>query len=92
MEIHAGFITVNRGQFIAGTEAKPYQNKLTFIMYGDYYGKQQPIVGNKGIVCIECKLSMYGRVRTKTWTLLATPIVRGDTSFTVEDTIDWEPG
>ena len=52
MEIHAGFITVNRGEFIAGTEINPYQHQLTFIMYGDYYGKQQPIVGNKGIVCI----------------------------------------
>jgi hypothetical protein len=38
-------------------------------MYGFYEdGKQMPITGNKGIVCIECKFSMHGAVITNTWT------------------------
>ena len=92
MEIHAGLITLNGGEFRAGTEANPYQHKLTFVMYGNYFGKQTPIAGNKGIVCIECKFSMHGQVRTKTWTMLAATIGPGDDSFTVEDSIDWQPG
>ena len=65
-------------------------------MYGDYYGTQTPIAGNKGIVCIECKLSMYGQERVKTWTMLSTTIDPSDPDkndeFTVEDTIDWQVG
>ena len=52
MEIHANFITINRGSFTAGTKDKPYQNNLLFMMYGHYYGVQQPIFGNKGIGCL----------------------------------------
>ena len=70
LEIHTNFITINKGQFIAGTEEEPYQHQLIFVMYGHYYGKQQPIFGNKGIGCRECTFSMHGRVRTKTWTTL----------------------
>ncbi len=52
MIIRAGFITINRGKFTAGTEETPYKNKLTFIMSGDYYDRQQPMFGNKGIGCL----------------------------------------
>ena len=92
MEIHAGLIMLNGGKFIAGTEDKPYEHKLTFVMYGEYYGTQTPIAGNKGIVCIECKFSMHGQVRTKTWTMLSATVSPGDNSFTVEDSIDWQVG
>lgn len=68
MEIKSGFITVNGGEFIAGNEGKPYVHKLTFTMFGDYYGKQQPMFGNKGIGCMNCKFSMYGKPRVRTWT------------------------
>ena len=61
-------------------------------MYGKMSGKQQPVVGNKGIGCIECKLSMYGKERTKTWTTLAATISVGDTSFTVNEPVDWVAG
>ena len=61
-------------------------------MYGEYYGTQTAIAGNKGIVCIECKLSMYGKERVKTWTMLSATINPGDNQFTVEDTIDWQVG
>jgi hypothetical protein len=52
--VQAGFITVVGGRFLAGTENNPYIHKLTFVLYGNYYGTQQPMFGNKGIGCLEC--------------------------------------
>lgn len=90
--VQAGFITIVGGQFIAGTEEQPHYGNLTFIMYGDYYGKQQPMFGNKGIGCMECKFSMYGIPRTPTWTTIATTISPGSSSFTVSEDVDWKAG
>lgn len=92
IEVHTGFITLNGGEFRAGTIGNPYQSQLTFIMYGGYYGKQQPMVGNKGIGCIKCKLSMYGKERTRTWTTLASTVSAGATTFTVSQAVDWAVG
>jgi hypothetical protein len=61
-------------------------------MYGSYYGKQQPMFGNKGIGCRECKFSMYGKPRNKTWTMIADTIYPGNTTFNVIDTVDWQIG
>lgn len=53
-------------------------------MYGNYEdGKQIPITGNKGIVCNECKFSMYGKEIANTWTQIASTISVGDTTLTV---------
>jgi hypothetical protein len=90
--VQTGFITVNGGTFIAGTQAFPHSHQLTFILYGNYYGAQQPMFGNKGIGCMNCKFSMYGTPRIKTWTSLAATVNVGDTSFTVLDAIDWKVG
>lgn len=60
MVISATFISVVGGKFIAGTHAKPYSHKLTFIMNGNYYGPQMPMFGNKVIACMECFFSMHG--------------------------------
>lgn len=77
IEVHAGFILVNKGEFIAGTKASPYQSNLKFVMYGSYYGKQLPMFGNKFIGCFECKFSMWGKERPVTWTDLKTTILPG---------------
>ena len=61
-------------------------------MYGSYYGKQQPMFGNKGIGCMECKFCMHGKPRTKTWTVLSATINAGDTVLSVADTVDWQVG
>ena len=53
-------------------------------MYGNYYGVQQPMFGNKGIGCLECKFSMHGKKRMKTWTAIDSTINEGDTQFTVQ--------
>jgi hypothetical protein len=55
LTVQAGFITLDGGHFVAGTEQHPHVRQLTFIMHGDYYGKQQPMFGNKGIGCMNCK-------------------------------------
>jgi hypothetical protein len=92
LTVRTGFITMNGGKFIAGTEAHPHTHKLNFILYGDYYGKQQPIFGNKHIGCLNCKFSMYGTPRATTWTRLSSPISKGDTTLEVSGTIDWVAG
>lgn len=83
---------MNGGRFIAGTETAPLHSKLTFILYGNYYGKQLPMFGNKGIGCLNCKFSMYGRPRTPTWTTIAATISPGATAFTVSEDVDWQAG
>lgn len=90
--VQAGFITMNGGTFIAGTEQHPHMSKLEFILYGGYYGKQQPMFGNKGIGCLDCKFSMYGEPRTPTWTNISTAISPGNTQFDVTDAVDWRVG
>jgi hypothetical protein len=92
MTIQADFITMVGGKFIAGTEKKPYQNKLTFIMSGGYYSAQLPIFGNKVIGCHECFLSMHGQVRNYTWTQLETTVYGGGSIITVQDPVDWQIG
>jgi len=74
---------MNGGRFIAGTERRPHHAQLTFILYGGYYGKQMPMFGNKGIGCMDCKLSMYGIPRTPTWTTISATINPGVSQFTV---------
>lgn len=83
---------MNGGTFLAGTESAPLYSKLTFIMYGGYYGKQQVMFGNKGIGCLNCKFSMYGKPRLPTWTTISATINPGDTTFIVDEDIDWVAG
>jgi hypothetical protein len=92
MVISAGFITVVGGKFIAGTQDKPYQNLLTFVLSGGYYSPQQPMFGNKGIGCMECFISLHGQVRQYTWTMLSSSVNIGDTTLTVQDPVDWNAG
>jgi len=61
-------------------------------MYGNYNGKQQPMFGNKGIGCLECKFSMHGEPRVKTWTLLSSTIMVNTAVLTVDDAVDWRIG
>lgn len=61
-------------------------------MYGSYWGKQQPMFGNKGIACLNCKFSMYGTPRPVTWTSIASTIDSGTKTLTVKDNVDWKVG
>ena len=48
--------------------------------------------GNKGIGCMNCKFSMYGTPRLKTWTTLAATINPADLTLTLNDDVDWVVG
>ena len=61
-------------------------------MHGGYYGKQQPLFGNKGIGCLNCKFSMYGAPRAMTWTTLSATVNVGATTLTLTDAVDWQVG
>jgi hypothetical protein len=92
MTIQAESIIVKGGRFIAGTEANPYQHNLMFIMSGDYYGAQLPMFGNKVIGCLECKFSMYGKERSKTWTSLQSTVAIGSKTLILTEDVDWQIG
>lgn len=92
MTFDARLMIINKGEFEAGTEEKPYEHKLVFTFYGGYYDKQLPIYGNKGIMCRNCKFNMHGQVRTPTWTLVEATIEPGMTTFSVLEPVDWMPG
>lgn len=92
MTVSAGFITIVGGKFLAGTQNSPYQHLLTFTLYGNYYGPQQPMFGNKGIACMECFISIHGQIRSHTWTLLTNSITPGQNTLTVQDAVDWRVG
>ena len=90
VQINASYIHIDGGKFIAGTEQNPFQHKLTINLLGS-----PPIGRNsliKGIICTNCKLSLYGQPRLKTWTQLSTTVNVGSSTFTVEDDIDWQVG
>jgi len=92
LTVQAGFIIMNGGTFLAGTVKQPRVKKLTFIMHGNYYGRQLPMFGNKGIGCINCKFYMYGTPRNYTWTTISATIQPGSINLTVTDGIDWKVG
>lgn len=50
-------------------------------MHGNYYSSQQPMFGNKGIGCLECKFSMIGKTRLPTWTTISRTINAGENLF-----------
>ncbi len=51
-------------------------------MYGGYFDKHLPMLGNKVIGCRNCKFNMHGKVR-KTWTEVESTILPGATTFKV---------
>ena len=61
-------------------------------MYGSYFGKQQPMFGNKGIGCKECKFSMHGAVRSRTWTTIAQTINPTESTLVLSESVDWAIG
>jgi hypothetical protein len=61
-------------------------------MHGNLYSKQLPMVGNKGIGCIECKFTMHGQKRKPTWTLIKSTINPGENKFETVEDIDWKAG
>lgn len=90
--VKTGFITMVGGRLIAGTEEHPHHANLTFEMYGGYYGAQQPMAGNKGIFCLDCKLSIYGKPRNYVWTTLSSTVLPGISYLNVTNAVDWQPG
>lgn len=69
----------------------PLTSNLQIVLEGNLFGAQQPIFGNKGIGCLDCKLSIYGKPRI-TWTTIGQTINPGDTNFTVSTPVDWAVG
>ena len=92
LTIQAETILVSKGTFIAGTQAIPFVNKLTFILSGDYSGKQLPEFGNKAIGCYNCHFSIHGKTRAPVWTELSETAAVGATVIKVATAVDWIAG
>jgi hypothetical protein len=92
MTFDASYFLLNGGEFRAGTPASPYQHKLTFTLYGDYYDKQLPTFGNKMIGCKNCKFNMHGIPRNPTWTDLDVTILPGAVTVHLTQAVDWNVG
>lgn len=92
LEFKARMMVIYKGVFQAGSEAKPYQHKLVLTFTGDYYDKQLPVFGDKGLACYNCQFDMHGKPRNFVYSLLASTAIQGATSLTVEDAVDWQPG
>jgi hypothetical protein len=92
MTFDASYFLLNGGELRAGTPTNPYKNKLTFTLYGDYYGKQLPTFGNKMIGCKNCKFSMHGIPRFPTWTDLNATIQPGQVTVRLVEPVDWQVG
>lgn len=91
ISIRAGFLTMIGGNFMAGSEDQPFYGNLEITLTGGYYGKQQPLFGNKVLGCLDCHLSLYGRPRL-TWTTLAMTIISGDSFLKLSAPNDWAVG
>lgn len=92
MTIESHFIIIEHGVFQAGTENQQYNNKLTFILHGDYYDTQLPGFGNKVIGCHACTFDMHGQTRNVTWTELAQTANSGENKIYLTTAVDWQVG
>jgi hypothetical protein len=61
-------------------------------MYGNANKPQQPLFGNKGIACYNCKFSMYGTPRSVTWTVISQTINPNATTIQLSQPVDWQVG
>lgn len=60
-----------------GTDDFPYTSQITITMHGDVTTPALPTYGNKVIAVRTGTLSMVGKVRKVTWTLLETTVNPG---------------
>ena len=80
-----------------GTEAVPYDSKITFTMYGGKFSEKLPIYGNKMIGVRQGTIEMHGKVRTPVWTELYTTADVDATTMELNydntnGNFDWGPG
>jgi hypothetical protein len=80
----------NRAYMEVGTEAEPYQSKLTITMHGARYDPYIPKYGNKCIGVFNSTLDIHGVKRTPTWTSLASTAAKHATTITVMEDVDWQ--
>lgn len=75
----AGYIFIEGGYMEVGTEDFPYTSQITITMHGDVSTPALPTYGNKVIAVRKGTLSMVGKVRKVTWTLLESTVNPGAT-------------
>lgn len=90
-KLHAHYIFVHGGTMEVGTEEFPYTSKATITMYGTIRDPYIPIFGNKVLAVKNGILDMHG-VQKKSWTVLNTTALPGDTTITLHEQVDWDIG
>ena len=86
----AHYIFLNNGALMeVGTEAEPYNSKLTITMHGQRFDPYIPKFGNKCIGVFYSTLDMHGKPRDVTWTSLLSTAEAGASSITLMEDVDW---
>ena len=79
-----------------GTEDFPYTSKLTITMHGDVTTPALPTYGNKNIAVRMGTLSMVGKERKVTWTMLDKTVLPQENKITLlsqaQGAFDWAVG
>ncbi|CAD8161606.1 unnamed protein product [Paramecium octaurelia] len=88
----AHYIVIREGKFNIGTDSIAHQHKVQITLHGLEGDIQMPAMGNKVLGCHQCQLTIHGKERTPTWTLLSTTVKAGATQITVDDVVDWQIG
>jgi hypothetical protein len=73
----AGYIFIQGGYMEVGTDDFPYTSQITIAMHGDVSTPALPTYGNKVIAVRTGTLSMVGKFRKVTWTLLESTVNPG---------------
>ncbi len=90
----AGYIVVNGGgQFIAGTKASPFANKLNIILTGT--DRSATAMGGRVFGAMNGgKIDLIGTIPSFNWTMLASGATaqKGATSITLDKSSNWKVG
>jgi hypothetical protein len=92
LEFNAHIVICHMCFIQMGTEAAPHTHKLTITLHGKKDDKQLPVYGNKGLIVHHGQIDIFGEVRTPTWTLLANTAIKGATTVTLQEAVDWRVG
>ena len=90
--IDAHYIFVYGGSLTIGTEEAPYLNDITITIYGNTQSPTLPNYGNKFIGIRDGVLDIHGAPKTPSWTLLADTANPGDTTITLQQSVNWKAG
>lgn len=65
---------------------------MTFTLYGNYWGKQLPDLGNKVLACHNCQLDIHAGKKVPHFALLKETVNPGDSTLKLSREVEWKVG